>query len=57
MTGEGDGYGEMVKPKGGKGGPCHIREVMPAQKGDIRRGRLALGGELGREILVRNSEL
>ena len=53
VTGEGDGYGEMVRPKG----PCHIGEEMPAEKGDIWRGGLALGGESGREILVRNSEL
>ena len=48
---------EMVRPKGGMGGPCRIREDMPAQKGDIQRGGLALGGKSGREILVCNSEL
>ena len=43
MTGEGDGYWEVV-------GPRRIREEMPAQKGDIWRGGLALGGEASREI-------
>ena len=49
MTGEGDDYGEMVRPKGG---PCHIGEEMPTEKGDIWQG-----GESNREILVCNSEL
>ena len=57
VTGEGDDYGEMVRPKGGEGGPCHIGEEMPAEKSDIWRERLALGAESSREILVRNSKL
>ena len=58
MTGEGDGYREMVKPKSGEGVPCHVGKEMHAEKGDICRGGLALRGELsGREVLVRNSEL
>ena len=47
----------MVRLKGGECEPCHIGEEMPAKKGDIWRGGLALRGESGREILVRNSKL
>ena len=36
-TVKGDGYGEVVGLKGGKGGPRYIREEIPAQKGDIWR--------------------
>ena len=57
MTGEGDGYGEVVGPKGGRGGPHHIREEMPAQKSDIWQGRVALGGEANRVILDCNGKL
>ena len=38
----------MVRPKGGKGGPHHIGKEIPAQKGDILQGGLALGGEASR---------
>ena len=47
----------MVKPKGGECGLCHIREEMPAEKGVIWREGLALRGQSGWEILVRNNEL
>ena len=47
----------MVGPKGGEGGPRHVREEMPAQKSDIWRGGLTLGGKESREVLVRNSKL
>ena len=57
MTREGDGYGEVVRPNDGKGGPCHIGREMPSQKGDIWRGGMALGVEVSRKVLVRNSEL
>ena len=57
MTGGNDGNGEKVGPKSSKGGPCRIREKMPAQKGDIWRGGLTLEGVASREILVRNSKL
>ena len=53
----GDSYWEVVRPKGGKGGPHHIGKYMPAQKGDIWRGGLALWGEASRDVLVCNSEL
>ena len=56
VSGEGGGYGEVVGPKGVKSGPRRSRE-MPAQKGDIWRGGLALGGEASREILVRYRKL
>ena len=46
----------MVRLKGGEGGPFHIREEIPAEKGDIWQVGLALGGESSREILVRNIE-
>ena len=49
MTREGDCYGEMVRSKGGKGGPCHIEKEIPAQKGDVWRGGLDLGGEASRD--------
>ena len=46
MTEKGDDYEEIVKrPNGGEVGQCHIREEMPAKKGDIWRGGLALGRE------------
>ena len=57
MTGGNDGNGEKVGPKSSKGGPCRIREKMPAQKGDIWRGGLTLEGVASREIMVRNSKL
>ena len=57
MTREWDSYGEVVRPKSGKAGPRHIGKVMPYQKGDIWRGGLAIGGEVSREVWVRNSEL
>ena len=48
MTGEGDGYGEMVRTKGGMGVPMsHWGVDVPAKKCDIWRGGLALGGESG----------
>ena len=34
------------------GGLCHVRKEMLAQKGDIWRGGLALGGEEGGQIKV-----
>ena len=46
----------MVRLKGGEGGPFHIREEIPAEKGDIWQVGLALGGQLIREILVSNIE-
>ena len=57
MTREGDSYGEVITPKGGKGGPRHIGKEMPTQNGDIWQGELALGREASREVLVCNSEL
>ena len=52
VTGEGDGYRDVVRPKGGKGGPHRIRKEMPAQKGDIWQGGLALGGEASGDWIV-----
>ena len=57
VTGEGDCYEQVVGHKGGNGGQHRIREEMPAQKGDIWRGELAMGGEESGEILIRNSKL
>ena len=57
MTREGDGYGEVVRPKGGEGRPRRIGKEMLAQKGDIYWGVLSLAGEASREILFRNSKL
>ena len=57
MTGEGDGFAEVVRPKGGKGGPHHFGKEMPTLKGDIWRGGQALAGEASMEVLVSNSEL
>ena len=47
-------FGEVVRPKGGKGGPRHIGKEMLFQKGDIWRGGLAQGGEASREVPVAN---
>ena len=35
MNRERDSYREVVRTKGGKGGPRHIVKEMPAQKNDI----------------------
>ena len=45
MSGEGSGYGVVVRPKGGEGGSRHVREKMPSQKSDIWRGGLTVRGE------------
>ena len=57
VSGERYGYGLVVWPKGGEGGPCHFWEEIPAKKALIQPGGLTLGGEAGEQILVRNREL
>ena len=57
VTREGDGYRKVVRPKGSEIGPHHIRKEMTAQKGDIRQGMLALGGEASSKIKVLNCKL
>ena len=39
-----------VGPKSGEGGPHHVKEEMPTQKGDIWQGGLTLGGEAGGHV-------
>ena len=53
MTREGEGYGEVVRPKGR---PRRIGKKMPAHKRDIWRRGLALGGEVSRKVLVCNKD-
>ena len=66
MTRVGDGYGKVVRVDHITWGMpalrwghlrCPLTSEMPAQKGDIWRGGLAQGGEVSREVMVRNSEL
>ena len=51
------GYKEVVRPMGSESGSRRVRKEMPAQKSDIRRGILALGGEEGGQTNVRNRKL
>ena len=46
MTREDDGHRQVVRPKGGIGGASDIRKGIPSGLGNIRRERLALGGEV-----------